>query len=85
MEVEKNVTRTVEDFEINNQGEASSETLLSRNPHTLLEDSLTLHNSTLLYTAFDFDRRPSTAEAPPIVKIHLFSKMAVTFEPVIRF
>ena len=26
------------------------------------------------------DRRPSTAEAPPIGKIHPFSKMAVTFE-----
>ena len=32
-----------------------------------------------------FDRRPSTAEAPPIGKIHPFSKMAVTFEPVMRF
>ena len=29
------------------------------------------------------DRRPSTAEAPPIAKIHPFSKMAVTFEPLI--
>ena len=69
MEVEKNVTRTVDDFEINNQDEASSETLLSSNPHTLLKDSLTLHNSTLLYTAFDFDEcgelhctAPSTAK-----------------------
>ena len=31
------------------------------------------------------DRRPSTAEAPPIVKIHPFSKMAVTFEPLTGF
>ena len=31
------------------------------------------------------DRRPSTAEAPPIGKIHSFSKMAVTFEPLIGF
>ena len=31
------------------------------------------------------DRRPSTAEAPPIGKIHPFSKMAVTFEPLMGF
>ena len=31
------------------------------------------------------DRRPSTVEAPPIGEIHPFSKMAVTFEPLIRF
>ena len=31
------------------------------------------------------DRRPSTAEAPPIGKIHPTSKMAVTFEPLIGF
>ena len=31
------------------------------------------------------DRRPSTAEAPPIGKIYPFSKMAVTFEPLMRF
>ena len=31
------------------------------------------------------DCRPSTAEAPPIGKIHPFSKMAVTFEPLIGF
>ena len=31
------------------------------------------------------DRRPSTAEAPPIAKIHPFSKMAVTFEPLKGF
>ena len=31
------------------------------------------------------DRRPSTAEAPPIGKIHPFSKKAVTFEPLMRF
>ena len=30
-------------------------------------------------------RRPFTAEAPPIGKIHPFSKIAVTFEPVMRF
>ena len=29
------------------------------------------------------DSRPSTAEAPPIGKIHPFSKMAATFEPLI--
>ena len=29
------------------------------------------------------DCRPSTAEAPPIGKIHPFSKMAVILEPVI--
>ena len=40
MDVEKNVTRIVKDFEINNQDEASSETLLSSNPPTLLEDCL---------------------------------------------
>ena len=40
MEVEKNVTRTVKDFEINNQDEASSETLSSSNPHSFLKDSL---------------------------------------------
>ena len=40
MEVEKNVTRTVKDFKINNQDEASSETLSSSNPHSFLEDSL---------------------------------------------
>ena len=28
------------------------------------------------------DRRPSTAEAPPIGKIHPFSKIAVTLEPI---
>ena len=27
------------------------------------------------------DNRPSTAEAPPIGKIHQFSKIAVTLEP----
>ena len=32
-----------------------------------------------------FDRRPSTAEAPPIGKIHPFSKMSVTFEPLLGF
>ena len=31
------------------------------------------------------DCRPSTAEAPPIGKIHHFSKMTVTFEPVMGF
>ena len=31
------------------------------------------------------DRRPSTAEAPPTGKIQPFSKMAVTFEPLIGF
>ena len=31
------------------------------------------------------DRRPSTAEAPPKAKIHPFSKMAVTVEPLMRF
>ena len=29
--------------------------------------------------------RPSTPEAPPIGKIHPFSKMAVTFEPLMGF
>ena len=31
------------------------------------------------------DRRPSTAEAPPIGEIGPFSKMALTFEPLIGF
>ena len=31
------------------------------------------------------DCRPSTAEAPPIGKIHPFSKIAVTVEPVMQF
>ena len=31
------------------------------------------------------DCRPSTNEAPPIGKIHLFSKIAVTLEPVMQF
>ena len=31
------------------------------------------------------DNRPSTAEAPPIGKIHPFSKIDVTFEPVMQF
>ena len=31
------------------------------------------------------DRRPSTVEAPPIVKNHLFSKTAVILEPAMRF
>ena len=31
------------------------------------------------------DRRPSTAEAPPKGQIYPFSKMAVPFEPVMRF
>ena len=31
------------------------------------------------------DRRPSTAEAPPRGEIYPFSKMAVTFEPLIGF
>ena len=31
------------------------------------------------------DRTPSTAEAPLIGKIHHFSKMAVTFEPLMGF
>ena len=30
-------------------------------------------------------RRPSPDEAPPIGKIHPFSKMAVTFEPLMGF
>ena len=30
-------------------------------------------------------RRPPSAEAPPIGKIHVFSKMAVTFEPLTGF
>ena len=30
------------------------------------------------------DRRPSTAEAPPIGKIHPFSKIAITLEPVLN-
>ena len=30
------------------------------------------------------DHRPSTDEASPIGKIHPFSKMAVTFEPLMR-
>ena len=29
--------------------------------------------------------RPFTPDAPPIGKIHTFSKIAVTFEPVMRF
>ena len=28
---------------------------------------------------------PSTAEAPPIGKIHPFSKMSITFKPLMRF
>jgi hypothetical protein len=32
-----------------------------------------------------FDRRPSSAEAPAIGKIHPFSKITITFEPVMRF
>ena len=31
------------------------------------------------------DRRPSTAEAPPIGKIRHFSQTAVTFEPLMGF
>ena len=31
------------------------------------------------------DRRPSTAETPPIGKIRHVSKMAVTFEPLMGF
>ena len=31
------------------------------------------------------DNRPFTAEAPPINKIHPFSKIAVTLEPVMHF
>ena len=31
------------------------------------------------------DNRPSTAEAPPIGKIHSFSKIAVTLEPLMGF
>ena len=31
------------------------------------------------------DHRPSTDEAPPIGKTRPFSKMAVTFEPLMRF
>ena len=31
------------------------------------------------------DRRPSTAEAPPMGQIYPFSKMSVTFEPVMQF
>ena len=31
------------------------------------------------------DRRPSTDEARPIGKIHPFSKMAITFEPLMGF
>ena len=31
------------------------------------------------------DRRPSTAETPPLGKIHAFSKMAITFEPLMQF
>ena len=31
------------------------------------------------------DNRPSTAEAPPIGKIHTFSNIAVTLEPVMLF
>ena len=31
------------------------------------------------------DRRPSTAEEPPIGEIHPFSKMTVTFEPLVGF
>ena len=31
------------------------------------------------------DNRPSTAEAPPIGKINIFSKIAVTLEPVVPF
>ena len=30
------------------------------------------------------DNRPSTAEAPPIGKIHAFSKIAVTHDPVMQ-
>ena len=31
------------------------------------------------------NRRPSTAEAPPIGKIRPFSELAVTFEPLMEF
>ena len=31
------------------------------------------------------DRRASTAEAPPIRKIHPFSQIALTLEPVMQF
>ena len=31
------------------------------------------------------DSRPSPAETPPIGKIHAFSKIAVTLEPLVRF
>ena len=42
-----------------------------------------------LYSKLDgvgpVNNRPSTAEAPPIGKIHPFSKIAVTLEPALRF
>jgi hypothetical protein len=49
--------------------------------------SLTENNQILVKTrrGSPVDRRPSTAEAPPIGKIHPFRKMDVTFEPLIGF
>jgi hypothetical protein len=38
---------------------------------------------TVLCLGISGRRRPFTAEAPPIGKIHPFSKIIVTFEPVI--
>ena len=39
----------------------------------------------LPYIFWNVDRRPSTAEAAPRGEIHPFSKMAVNFEPLIKF
>ena len=52
---------------------------------TKVDQNNYIQNSGKLDRVGPVDRRPSTDEAPPLGKIHLFSKIAVTLEPVMQF
>ena len=62
------------------------QTELLENEYTALEEKNSQLNLMILFKLVGpVDNRPSTVEAPPIRKIHPFSKIAVTLEPVMQF
>ena len=48
-------------------------------------DNLLVEINVITRRGSPVDRRPSAAEAPPVGKIDPFSKMTVTFEPLMVF
>ena len=86
MKVEKNITEILEEAGITLQG--SFEDIKKEFEVDIVdedEDEDEDQNKGKQACCTGCRHRPFTAEAPPIGKIHPFSKMAVTFEPVMQF